>query len=147
LPHPLFTDLLFPKIAQATEVTSPELKRQMMLDLFQMLPEPNKSTAHALLTHLVKIPLHSDSNKMTLHALATVFGPTLVRPPPLNVVAEGGLEAPSHIVPTANLRLMQAAVTQNSCVHLYLQYLNDGYDLLTGSHAGIDWDQNSQTSC
>ena len=86
---------------------------------------------------------------MTLHALATVFGPTLVRPPPVNVpvTTEVEAEAPptSHIIPTENLRLMQAAVTQNSCIHLYLQYLHEGYDLLSGSKR--DSDIRAQTTC
>ena len=46
---------IFDKTLPAIEITSPELKRQMMLDVFQMLPEPNKSTALAMLSHLVKV--------------------------------------------------------------------------------------------
>ena len=84
---------------------------------------------------------------MSLHALATVFGPTLVRPPPLNVVPEECGEASSHIIPTENLRLMQAALIQNSCIHLYLQYLEEGYDLLSGTLIAHDLNHQSQTSC
>uniref|UniRef100_H2S1P0 BCR activator of RhoGEF and GTPase n=1 Tax=Takifugu rubripes TaxID=31033 RepID=H2S1P0_TAKRU len=51
-----------------------------MLNLLLSLPEPNLVTFLFLLDHLKRVTENEGINKMSLHNLATVFGPTLLRP-------------------------------------------------------------------
>lgn len=51
-----------------------------MLNLLLSLPEPNLVTFIFLLDHLKRVTENESINKMSLHNLATVFGPTLLRP-------------------------------------------------------------------
>ncbi|RXM91360.1 Breakpoint cluster region protein [Acipenser ruthenus] len=51
-----------------------------MLNLLLSLPEPNLVTFLFLLDHLKRVAENEIINKMSLHNLATVFGPTLLRP-------------------------------------------------------------------
>ncbi|KAM3934788.1 arf-GAP with Rho-GAP domain, ANK repeat and PH domain-containing protein 1 isoform 2-T4 [Leptodactylus fuscus] len=46
-------------------------------ELLQVLPPVNRATLKALIRHLYCIQHFSDSNQMTIHNLAIVFGPTL----------------------------------------------------------------------
>ncbi|KAK1787455.1 hypothetical protein P4O66_002933 [Electrophorus voltai] len=55
-------------------------KESCMLNLLLSLPEPNLVTFLFLLDHLKRVAEKESVNKMSLHNLATVFGPTLLRP-------------------------------------------------------------------
>uniref|UniRef100_A0A7N6FDD3 BCR activator of RhoGEF and GTPase n=1 Tax=Anabas testudineus TaxID=64144 RepID=A0A7N6FDD3_ANATE len=78
LPEPLFTDELYPNFAGA--LSDSVAKESCMLNLLLSLPEPNLVTFLFLLDHLKRVAEKESVNKMSLHNLATVFGPTLLRP-------------------------------------------------------------------
>ncbi|KAJ1093491.1 hypothetical protein NDU88_006591 [Pleurodeles waltl] len=80
LPEPLFTDELYPNFAEGIVLSDPVAKESCMLNLLLSLPEPNLVTFLFLLDHLKRIAEKEMINKMSLHNLATVFGPTLLRP-------------------------------------------------------------------
>ncbi|XP_069789846.1 breakpoint cluster region protein [Narcine bancroftii] len=80
LPEPLFTDELYPNFAEGIVLSDPVAKESCMLDLLHSLPEPNFTTFLFLLDHLKRVAEKEQINKMSLHNLATVFGPTLLRP-------------------------------------------------------------------
>ncbi|XP_053326327.1 breakpoint cluster region protein [Spea bombifrons] len=80
LPAPLFTDELYPNFAEGIALSDPVAKESCMLNLLLSLPEPNLLTFLFLLDHLKRVAEKESQNKMSLHNLATVFGPTLLRP-------------------------------------------------------------------
>ncbi|XP_053557968.1 breakpoint cluster region protein [Bombina bombina] len=80
LPAPLFTDELYPNFAEGIALSDPVAKESCMLNLLLSLPEPNLLTFLFLLDHLKRVAEKEGINKMSLHNLATVFGPTLLRP-------------------------------------------------------------------
>ncbi|XP_042335491.1 LOW QUALITY PROTEIN: breakpoint cluster region protein [Sceloporus undulatus] len=80
LPEPLFTDELYPNFAEGIALSDPVAKESCMLNLLLSLPEPNLVTFLFLLDHLKRVAEKENVNKMSLHNLATVFGPTLLRP-------------------------------------------------------------------
>ncbi|XP_058889178.1 breakpoint cluster region protein-like isoform X2 [Acipenser ruthenus] len=80
LPEPLFTDDLYPNFAGGIALSDSVAKESCMLNLLLSLPEPNLVTFLFLLDHLKRVAENEIINKMSLHNLATVFGPTLLRP-------------------------------------------------------------------
>ncbi|MBN3309332.1 breakpoint cluster region protein [Amia ocellicauda] len=80
LPEPLFTDELYPNFAGGIALSDSVAKESCMLNLLLSLPEPNLVTFLFLLDHLKRVAENEGVNKMSLHNLATVFGPTLLRP-------------------------------------------------------------------
>ncbi|XP_060803118.1 active breakpoint cluster region-related protein [Amyelois transitella] len=90
LPEALFTDALYPELIRAwgatqgagTSVDSgpAHTRRHALLKCYAQLPDLNKNCIDFLLNHFVKVNQHERENKMSLHNLATVFGPTLLRP-------------------------------------------------------------------
>lgn len=90
LPEALFTDALYPELLKAwgatqgagTSVDSgpAHTRRHALLKCYAQLPDLNKNCIDFLLNHFVKVNQHESENKMSLHNLATVFGPTLLRP-------------------------------------------------------------------
>lgn len=82
LPEALYTDQLYPTLLEAFNQSNGNLIRRMELlkDCFTKLPQQNKATIQFILDHLIRINQHENENKMSLHNLATVFGPTLLRP-------------------------------------------------------------------
>uniref|UniRef100_A0A4W5QZL2 BCR activator of RhoGEF and GTPase n=1 Tax=Hucho hucho TaxID=62062 RepID=A0A4W5QZL2_9TELE len=80
LPEPLFTDDLYPNFAGGIALSDSVAKESCMLHLLLSLPEPNLVTFLFLLDHLKRIADNESINKMSFHNLATVFGPTLLRP-------------------------------------------------------------------
>ncbi|XP_063892123.1 active breakpoint cluster region-related protein isoform X4 [Helicoverpa armigera] len=90
LPEALFTDALYPELLKAwgatqgagTSVDSgpAHTRRHALLKCYAQLPDLNKNCIDFLLNHFVKVNQHEGENKMSLHNLATVFGPTLLRP-------------------------------------------------------------------
>lgn len=80
LPEPLFTDEFYPNFAEGIALSDPVAKESCMLNLLLSLPEANLLTFLFLLDHLKRVAEKEAINKMSLHNLATVFGPTLLRP-------------------------------------------------------------------
>ncbi|XP_034548776.1 PH_BCR_vertebrate and RhoGAP_Bcr domain-containing protein [Notolabrus celidotus] len=80
LPEPLFTDELYPNFTGGIALSDSVAKESCMLNLLLSLPEPNLVTFLFLLDHLKRVAENECVNKMSLHNLATVFGPTLLRP-------------------------------------------------------------------
>uniref|UniRef100_A0A667XXF4 BCR activator of RhoGEF and GTPase n=1 Tax=Myripristis murdjan TaxID=586833 RepID=A0A667XXF4_9TELE len=80
LPEPLFTDDLYPNFAGGIALSDSVAKDSCMLNLLLSLPEPNLVTFLFLLDHLKRVAENESINKMSFHNLATVFGPTLLRP-------------------------------------------------------------------
>ncbi|XP_023319352.1 active breakpoint cluster region-related protein isoform X1 [Trichogramma pretiosum] len=79
MPEALFTDALYPAFLDAFQTG--ELSRGNALRrVYDGLPQINKAVIDFLLSHLVRVNKNEAQNKMSLHNLATVFGPTLLRP-------------------------------------------------------------------
>ncbi|KAM6969792.1 active breakpoint cluster region-related protein isoform 5-T5 [Aplochiton taeniatus] len=80
LPEPLLTDRLYPAFMEGIALSDPAAKENCMMHLLRSLPDPNLITFLTLLEHLKRVADKEPINKMSLHNLATVFGPTLLRP-------------------------------------------------------------------
>lgn len=80
LPEPLFTDELHSNFTEGIALSDSVAKESCMLNLLLSLPEPNLMTFLFLLDHLKRVAENESTNKMSFHNLATVFGPTLLRP-------------------------------------------------------------------
>ncbi|KAJ3661253.1 hypothetical protein Zmor_005657 [Zophobas morio] len=82
LPEALFTDQLYPSLSEAFNSSNGNFTRRIELlkECFSKLPELNQRIIKFILEHLIRVHKHEDDNKMSLHNLATVFGPTLLRP-------------------------------------------------------------------
>nr|XP_033321705.1 active breakpoint cluster region-related protein isoform X3 [Megalopta genalis] len=79
MPEALFTDALYPAFLEAFQ-TGELSKGNALRRVYESLPAVNKAVIDFLLTHLIRVNKHEAQNKMSLHNLATVFGPTLLRP-------------------------------------------------------------------
>ncbi|XP_062816796.1 active breakpoint cluster region-related protein isoform X2 [Anolis carolinensis] len=88
LPEPLLTDRLYPAFMEGIALSDAAAKENCMMHLLRSLPDPNLITFLFLLEHLKRAAEKEPVNKMSLHNLATVFGPTLLRP------SEGESKAP-----------------------------------------------------
>uniref|UniRef100_W4VRB6 Putative rho gtpase activating protein at 1a n=1 Tax=Corethrella appendiculata TaxID=1370023 RepID=W4VRB6_9DIPT len=96
LPEALFTDLYYQRLFETYTKFSninEQLRIEALQKIFNELPQPNKSTINLLLDHLIKIHQQEVENKMSLHNLAMVFGPTLLRPGPQNSKQKDLLES------------------------------------------------------
>ncbi|EFA00987.1 active breakpoint cluster region-related protein [Tribolium castaneum] len=82
LPEALFTDQLYPALSEAFNQSNGNYTRRIELlkGCFAKLPQQNKIIIKFILDHLIRVHKHEEDNKMSLHNLATVFGPTLLRP-------------------------------------------------------------------
>uniref|UniRef100_A0A6Q2ZGV3 Active breakpoint cluster region-related protein n=1 Tax=Esox lucius TaxID=8010 RepID=A0A6Q2ZGV3_ESOLU len=80
LPEPLLTDRLYPAFMEGIALSDPAAKENCMMHLLRSLPDPNLITFLTLLEHLKRVADKEPINKMSLHNLGTVFGPTLLRP-------------------------------------------------------------------
>uniref|UniRef100_A0A7G3AQH7 Putative rac gtpase-activating protein bcr/abr n=1 Tax=Lutzomyia longipalpis TaxID=7200 RepID=A0A7G3AQH7_LUTLO len=95
LPEALFTDQYYPKLSETYNKYSNfnEAERSKeLLAIFNDLPQPNKDTINFILDHLIRVHQQEAENKMSLHNLAMVFGPTLLRPGPVTGKQKDGLE-------------------------------------------------------
>lgn len=79
MPEALFTDALYPSFLEAFQ-TSELSKGKALRSVYESLPAVNRAVIDFLLAHLIRVNKHEAQNKMSLHNLATVFGPTLLRP-------------------------------------------------------------------
>ncbi|XP_022253185.1 active breakpoint cluster region-related protein-like [Limulus polyphemus] len=80
LPDSLFTDSLYNMFFEAFSLQDQDARMKGLLSLFHSLPSINQGVIRKLLDHMVKINQHENHNKMSLHNLATVFGPNILRP-------------------------------------------------------------------
>nr|XP_014346073.1 PREDICTED: active breakpoint cluster region-related protein [Latimeria chalumnae] len=95
LPEPLLTDRLYPAFMEGIALSDPAAKENCMMHLLRSLPDPNLTTFLFLLEHLKRVAEKEPLNKMSLHNLATVFGPTLLRPS--EVESKGNMTLASEI--------------------------------------------------
>lgn len=81
LPEALFTDELYPKFFQAFNGNREgDARTQALEQCFNLLPPLNQGIINYIISHLIRVNQHEAQNKMSMHNLATVFGPTLLRP-------------------------------------------------------------------
>ncbi|KAG8224079.1 hypothetical protein J437_LFUL001156 [Ladona fulva] len=93
LPEALFTDELYPKFFEAFNSSTnggASSKIKKLNECFATLPSFNKDIINYLIAHLIRVNQHEQNNKMSLHNLATVFGPTLLRPGSSGPSGSGG---------------------------------------------------------
>nr|CAD7423070.1 unnamed protein product [Timema monikensis] len=90
LPEALFTDELYPKFLESYNSGGEGGKEKALLHCFSLLSPQSQNIINYLLGHLFRVYSHEPQNKMSLHNLATVFGPTLLRP------GSGKLESSKH---------------------------------------------------
>ncbi|KAG5837575.1 hypothetical protein ANANG_G00240790 [Anguilla anguilla] len=80
LPEALLTDRLYLPFLEGIALSDPVAKESCMMHLLCSLPDPNLFTFLTLLEHLRRVAEKEPVNKMSLLNLATIFGPTLLRP-------------------------------------------------------------------
>eukprot|EP00118_Oscarella_pearsei_P021008 m.233539 g.233539 ORF g.233539 m.233539 type:complete len:1168 (+) comp40090_c0_seq2:37-3540(+) len=97
LPTPLFTYNLYDAFLSAVTVSvSDAQKYSRIMEVVSRLPEKNRSVLNVLMKHLNLVYTNKSVNKMSAHNLAVVFGPTLVRPKPEDVM-KSVTNSSSHI--------------------------------------------------
>ncbi|XP_072315301.1 breakpoint cluster region protein [Eucyclogobius newberryi] len=110
LPEPLIPAELFQSLARALDLNDTLVRSTSLLSVLQSCPDTNRNSLLFLLHHLRRVSERQDVNKMSLLNLATVFGPSLLRPP----VAGGGSDGPG-------VDISQEVVVQVQVVFCYLQ--------------------------
>ncbi|XP_032594366.1 active breakpoint cluster region-related protein isoform X2 [Drosophila grimshawi] len=83
LPEALFSDLLYPRFFETFSAFSNNneaTRINELLKVYEELPPANKASINMILDHLIRVHEKEGDNKMSLHNLAMVFGPTLLRP-------------------------------------------------------------------
>jgi hypothetical protein len=82
LPESLVTTPIYQKMFEAfSNIPSHEMeaRKNALLGLFSQVPHnPNQACVVFLIEHIVKVSQLEHQNKMSLHNLATVFGPTML---------------------------------------------------------------------
>ncbi|XP_008319526.2 active breakpoint cluster region-related protein [Cynoglossus semilaevis] len=112
LPEPLIPSELFHRLARTLEIQDIDTQHVSMMSLLESFPDTNRHTFLYLIHHLQRVSERQDINKMSLLNLATVFGPSLLRPP----VADLGHDFGSNI--------SQEVVVQVQVILWYLQCHN-----------------------
>ena len=83
LPECIFTSEAYSKLFAAHNLAGEEARSRLYLQLFSQLPQtPNQACVVFLVEHLVRVAQMEQQNKMSLHNLATVFGPTMLHAGP-----------------------------------------------------------------
>ncbi|XP_047439708.1 breakpoint cluster region protein isoform X2 [Mugil cephalus] len=113
LPQSLVPTELFQSLSRTLDIQDMSSRLASMLSLLQSCPEANRQTFLYLLHHLQRVSERQDVNKMSLLNLATVFGPSLLRPP----VAGLGYNGPT-------VDISQEVEVQVQVVFCYLQCNN-----------------------
>ncbi|KAM3857431.1 active breakpoint cluster region-related protein [Diretmus argenteus] len=113
LPEPLVPTELFQSLAKMLDIQDLKSRLVSMLSLLQSFPDVNRHTFLYLLHHLQRVSERREVNKMTLINLATVFGPSLLRPP---------VSSLGYCGPTVDIS--QEVVVQVQVVFFYLQCNN-----------------------
>ena len=81
LPECLFTAAVYQRLFEAYHERDQERRRHLYLQLFAQVPQsPNQACCVFLIEHIVRVAQCESRNKMSLHNLATVFGPTMLHP-------------------------------------------------------------------
>ncbi|KAI5625834.1 active breakpoint cluster region-related protein-like [Silurus asotus] len=113
LPEPLIPSEYFQRLSKAMDLPDTNLRATTMLSELQSFPDVNRNTLLFLLHHLKRVALKEEMNKMSLSNLATVFGPTLMRPP-----------AASLDQCALSVDISQEVEVQVHVIYLYLQIPN-----------------------
>ncbi|XP_039677253.1 active breakpoint cluster region-related protein isoform X4 [Perca fluviatilis] len=113
LPQPLIPTEMFQSLARMLDIQDINSRLVSMLSLLHSCPDPNRHTFLYLLHHLQRVSEKQDVNRMSLQNLATVFGPSLIRPPVVGLGQDG---------PTVDIS--QEVVVQVQVVLCYLQCNN-----------------------
>uniref|UniRef100_A0A1A8EV15 Breakpoint cluster region n=2 Tax=Nothobranchius korthausae TaxID=1143690 RepID=A0A1A8EV15_9TELE len=113
LPEPLIPSEMFQTLAKALDIQDLNTRLVSMLSLLKSCPEVKRHTFLFLLRHLQRVAQREEINKMSLLNLATVFGPSLLRPP----AAGQGHHGPK-------VDISQEVVIQVQVVFSYLQCEN-----------------------
>lgn len=119
LPLPLIPLEHFSELSAALDIADPFVRADSLLSLLQSLPDVNRNTLLFLLHHLRRVAERKEENKMSLSNLATVFGPSLLRPP------------------VSRVDISQEVEVQVQVIFLYLQFQNLPKAHLT-KHLDID---------
>jgi len=83
LPECIFTSDAYNKLFETYNIPDQELRSRTYLHMFSQLPQnPNQACVVFLIEHLVRVSQMEQQNKMSLHNLATVFGPTMLHAGP-----------------------------------------------------------------
>ncbi|KAA0723067.1 Breakpoint cluster region protein [Triplophysa tibetana] len=113
LPLALIPSDHFQGFSVAIDIADPYVRANHMLAVLQALPDVNRNTLLFLLHHLRRVAEKQEQNKMSLSNLATVFGPSLLRPP------------------VDRVDISQEVEVQVQVINLYLQCHNLPEPLLT----------------
>ncbi|XP_066537647.1 active breakpoint cluster region-related protein isoform X2 [Hoplias malabaricus] len=109
LPEPLIPTHHFQSLSKLLELNDPD-RAEAMLSELQSFPDVNRNTLLFLLQHLKRVAEKEEQNKMSLCNLATVFGPSLLRPP---------VASPDHF--GLRVDISQEVEVQVHVIYLYLQ--------------------------
>uniref|UniRef100_A0A914V2S2 Uncharacterized protein n=1 Tax=Plectus sambesii TaxID=2011161 RepID=A0A914V2S2_9BILA len=77
LQEPIFPYLMTKDFLNAIRLQNPKQRFKAFEDLLGKMPRCHQETLHMLLKHLARVASHSGQNRMQMHNLAIVFGPTL----------------------------------------------------------------------
>ncbi|XP_028420234.1 active breakpoint cluster region-related protein isoform X2 [Perca flavescens] len=89
LPQPLIPTEMFQSLARMLNIQDINSRLVSMLSLLHSCPDPNRHTFLYLLHHLQRVSEKQDVNRMSRQNLATVFGPSLIRPPVVGLGQDG----------------------------------------------------------
>lgn len=79
LPESIFTNEIYQKLFDSYNIVDQEVRSRTYLHLLSQVPHnPNQACVVFLVEHLVRVAQFETTNKMSLHNLATVFGPTML---------------------------------------------------------------------
>ncbi|XP_031441073.1 active breakpoint cluster region-related protein isoform X2 [Clupea harengus] len=81
LPEPLVPADLYHSLKNALDLPDLTSKQNALLNILRSCPDVNRNTLLYLFHHLRKVAGRVEVNKMSVMNLATVFGPSLLRPP------------------------------------------------------------------
>ncbi|KAL8613154.1 hypothetical protein ACOMHN_042963 [Nucella lapillus] len=124
LPDPLFTEASYANFVDALKLSDAEGQEKCMVSLLHSLPNTNYYTAVYLLEHLHRVSKNEKENKMTIHNLSTIFGPTLLAP----AVKETGATM-SEMMSIGTEQVMR----QSAIIYYFLNYLVKGGSLRKSS--------------
>uniref|UniRef100_A0A7N6A6R5 Uncharacterized protein n=1 Tax=Anabas testudineus TaxID=64144 RepID=A0A7N6A6R5_ANATE len=112
LPEPLIPPELFQNIQDFnTRLVS-------MLSLLQSCPDANRHTFLYLMHHLQRVSEKQDTNKMSPLNLATVFGPSLLRPPKATLGQDGpAIDISQEVVVQVRLKIENVYLVSQQISH------------------------------
>ncbi|XP_030847640.1 active breakpoint cluster region-related protein isoform X2 [Strongylocentrotus purpuratus] len=123
LPEPLFTHVLYPQFVDGLQLTDPVAKKKCFLSLLKNVVEPNRTIIFLIFNHLRRIAKEEEKNKMNLHNLSTVFGPTLLGPA-ATISATGKPDILAEIMG------MSSVISQVGILHYCLEHFSESVEIL-----------------